>query len=189
MSSARLERLLDHMFELARPGDAMVSLQEPDGEGGELVQRMERTEAGATYVEGRMWPGYGGTGDETKLSLDDARVKLRSILAGMPEAAWQRGGKLDYLAGKWITPASGIWRSDDRLLACNSSGYVLIDATGAIVRRFDIRRYVLERGELRTRDDDELVLSYLAGDDDPDTVTFVRTVLGDAAVMAEEEKG
>lgn len=96
-----------------------------------------------------------------------------------------------------------IWRTPDGLLASTgNNSYVLIDATGAIVKRYDVYEgfayeafYVegdklFKHVEIPTVDDleDSVVLEALVADDDPETVRFVETVLADAAVTAEEAK-
>lgn len=96
-----------------------------------------------------------------------------------------------------------VWRTPEGLLArTGRASFVLIDPTGAIVKRYELYEgfalsaYYVEDGqlfkylEIPTVDDleDSVELTGLVADTDPETQRFVHTVLGDAAVTAEAAK-
>lgn len=103
-----------------------------------------------------------------------------------------------------------IWRAGQLLLVRRGETFLLLDATGAITKRFEPRQwsyeddlgetsYVVVDEQLRrrefvqgwggrTRSEDELVLDALVPAPDPESARFVETALGDAAVVEEEQR-
>lgn len=199
----RIDRLLDRMLASAHAGDVLVDHREEDRQ-----TTFKRTPEGIDLVDGDK---------TTSLTLDDGRARLREALVQLDgEDAWQRRRPLGALESRWVPPASGIWRTEqDDILAMDGDDFVVIDATGAIQRRFvEIGMYPVayvpaedEAGVFYNVTDRALVrhdwevsdigagrgsrhveLANLLADHDPETARFVAVVLGDAAVSAEEKR-
>ena len=194
--SERIDRLLQHMLASAR-ADVLFTHREGDRE-----ITFKRTPAGVDVVE---------AGKTSSLTLDEGRARLREALVRLDgEGAWAHARPLGNLEARWVPPASGIWRTQQGdILARDGGDYVLIDANGAIKRRFiedGIYPYAYvpiedEAGTYYAIDDrafmkrdwevsdigigsgtDEVVFADLLADHDPETARFVAVVLG-------EEKG